>query len=74
MITNEMIKKAQAEREKHLAVGSVIISVAGLLLMVIALYNLMTAGDNVDTIPFHVLFMFGGIIGCFGIFSGNNNK
>lgn len=74
MITKEMIKKAQDERKRNLELGSVVIAVAGLILMVIALYNIVGADANTDTIPFHVLFMFGAIVGAFGIFSGNNNK
>ena len=74
MITKEMIKKAQDEHKRNLELGSVVITVLGLILMIIALYNIKYAELNDDTIPFHVLFMFGAIVGAFGIFSGNNNK
>jgi uncharacterized membrane protein len=71
MITKEMIKKAQDEHKRNLELGSVVITVLGLILMIIALYNIKYAELNDDTIPFHVLFMFGVIVGAFGIFSGN---
>jgi uncharacterized membrane protein len=72
MITNEMIKKAQDERKRNLELGSVVITIAGLILTTIALYKIMDASENEDTIPYHILFMFGAIVGAFGIFSGED--
>lgn len=69
MITKEMIAQAQKERKANLKFGTIFITTAGLILSATALYKFMTADVNTDTIPFHILFSFGGLITLFGLFS-----
>lgn len=74
MITKKMIEQARKDRERSLLVSSAIISLSGLFLMVIALWHIMDYDSNLDSVPFHVLFMFGGILSCFGIFTAPGEK
>ena len=64
-----MIEKARKERERSLVIGGIVISCAGLFLMVYSLIEMFRLEANYDGLAFHVLFMFGGIVSCFGIFT-----
>ena len=69
MITKEMIEKARKERERSLVISGIVISCAGLFLMVYSLIEMFRVEANYDGLAFHVLFMFGAIVTAFGIFA-----
>lgn len=71
MIDEKLVEQARKKRERSLFIGNVIIMFSGLILMIIALVGIMDF-DNPDPIPYHLLFMFGGIVACFGIFTSKH--
>jgi hypothetical protein len=73
MINKKLIEQARKDRDRSLMHGSIFIMLSGLALMVIALFGIMDL-DNPDVIPSHILFMFGAIVACFGIFTGPGEK
>jgi len=68
MIDKKLIEKARKERLESRLIGSVFIAIMGFVLMFIALYGIMDIEQS-DNIAYHVLFMFGSIVTCFGIFT-----
>lgn len=67
-LNQELIRMALEDREKKLRFSTIMICSGGLFLMMVALAKLMLADPNQDTIPFHILFMFGSLVTTFGIF------
>lgn len=72
MITKKMIEQACKDRERSLLVSSAIIGTSGFVLMIIALWSV--PDGEVPSIANNILFIFGLILGCFGIFTAPGEK
>lgn len=71
MITPELIKKAQEERKQALKRGAIIIMALGTAVSLFGFVRIFTLGNLAD----HVVFLFGGIVTCIGIyFETLNNR
>lgn len=73
-MNKQLIEKARKDRERSLAMSTLIISGAGLFLMGLSLVEMADSFENYENGAYHVLFFFGLVLTLFGVFTGEKNS
>lgn len=69
-MNKQLIEKARKDRERSLAIGTIVICGSGIFFMALSLIEMAASFENYENGAYHLLFAFGGIVTLMGVFSG----